>query len=66
VIPSSVVAKNVREGHEKWLATPGKKSQKHNETSMRIIDLPPKSSATGWKIDEYKNRWDIIEKLLEN
>ena len=66
VIPSSVVAKNVREGHEKWLATPGKKSQKHNETSIRIIDLPPKSSNTGWKIDEYKNRWDIIEKLLED
>ena len=35
-----------------------------NPTDMRIIDLPPKASISGWRVDQYKNRWDIIEKLL--
>ncbi len=64
IIPSPDVAKNVKEGHGKWLATPGKNNQQHNETTMRIIDLSPKASNAGWNVAQYKNRWDSIEKLL--
>jgi hypothetical protein len=65
IIPSPVVAKNVKEGNDKWMATLGKDNQPQNETAMRIIELPPKVSNTGWSIAEYKNRWDIIEDLLK-
>lgn len=65
VIPSSIVSRNVKKDYDKWLQTPGKNNQPHNSTDMRIIDLPPKASISGWRVDEYKNRWDIIEKLLE-
>jgi hypothetical protein len=66
IIPSSVVAKNVKEGHDKWLNTLGKGGKVHNPTSMRIIDLPPKISFAGWSVEQYKNRWDIIEELLKD
>ena len=64
VIPSSIVARNVKKAYDKWLKTPGMKNQQRNPTDMRIIDLPPKASISGWSVDQYKNRWDIIEKLL--
>jgi len=64
VIPSSIVSENVIKAHKEWLKTPGKKGQKHNESKVRTIHLPPHKSFTGWRIDEYKNRWDIIEALL--
>ena len=66
IIPSSVVAKNVKEGHDKWLNTLGKGGKVHNPTSMRIIDLPPKTSSAGWSVEQYKNRWDIIEGTLDS
>jgi hypothetical protein len=64
IIPSSEISKNVAEAHQLWMNTKGKNGQDHNDSSIRTIHLPPKSSASGWKIDEYKNRWDIIESLL--
>lgn len=64
VIPSSIISENVIKGHELWMKTPGKNGQKHNESKVRTINLPPHKSFAGWRIDEYKNRWDIIEKLL--
>lgn len=65
IIPSPVVAKNVKEGHGKWLVTPGRNNQQHDETTMRIIDLPPQVSNTGWSVEQYRNKWDIIENLLD-
>jgi hypothetical protein len=47
------------------MKTPGIKGQQHNDTKMRTIQLPPRSNLNGWNIEEYKNRWDIIEKLLK-
>jgi len=40
------------------------KGQDHNDSSVRVINLPPHASFSGWKIDEYKNKWEIIEDLL--
>jgi len=64
VIPSSIVSENVIKAHKKWPETPGKKGQKHKDSEVRTIHLPPHKSRTGWQIDKYKNRWDIIETLL--
>lgn len=66
IIPSSVVAKNVRAGYEKWLKTPGAKGQAHNENTVRTIHLPPHKSIVGWNISKYRNKWAVIESLLES
>lgn len=63
VIPAKKVAEVVRESHAKWLATPGKKGQQHNETDMRrirknyVMDL--KSAPDGW-MDKYLENWNLI------
>lgn len=64
IIPSSTMASNVSEAHALWLAMPGNQGQPHNDSSVRTVPLPPHVSVSGWKIDDYKNRWDIIENLL--
>jgi hypothetical protein len=65
IIPSTILSKNVTEGHKLWLNTVGKKGRIRNDSTMRVIRLPPKVSATGWSVEEFKNRWDIIEDLLQ-
>ncbi len=66
IIPSSEVSKNVKEAHERWLATPGKNGQAHNDSNVRAIHIPPyKSPVSDWDIDKYKNNWTIIEDLLK-
>ena len=64
VIPSYDMAKNVTEGHELWLSTPGKKGQAHKDNPVRIVRLPPYKSLTGWDISIYRDRWDLIEEVL--
>ena len=61
VIPSLEMSKNIREQHEVWASTPGKKGQKRNgETTIRALGLPPWKSYNGWDISPYLNRWDLI------
>ena len=55
IVPSKVVSKQVKEGHAEWLLTSAKNGKKHKDTSMRMFRDPN---------DLYKNKWDIIEKLL--
>lgn len=52
IVPSKVVAESIKEHNRKWLKTPGRKGQKHNQTTMRTF-----------KDDEKKffDRWDILE-----
>ena len=64
VIPSCDMAKNVTEGHELWLSTPGKKGQAHKDSPVRIVRLPPYKSLSGWDISAYRDRWDLIENVL--
>jgi hypothetical protein len=64
IIPSEVMAKNVVEEHALWLSTPGKKGQAHKDNRMRIVHLPPFKSLTGWDISPFRDRWDLIEKVL--
>jgi hypothetical protein len=64
VIPSSVMSKNVTKAHQLWLSESGKNGRERNDSSVRTVNLPPHASYSGWRIDEYKNKWEIIEKLL--
>jgi len=64
VIPSANLSKNIKESHQIWMDTPGVNGRVHKETSFRSIYLPPYKTENGWSIEEYKNRWDIIENLL--
>lgn len=66
IIPSSEMSKNVLAGHRAWLETLGKKGQKHNESAVRTVHLPPKKSFIGWDISEYHNRWDLLEQRLNS
>ncbi len=52
IVPSKAVAKQVKDGHKKWLETPGKKGQAHKDTPMRhFID----------KEGKYLERWDLLK-----
>ena len=65
VIPASVMAKHVSEEYRLWLKTPGVKGQKHKESSVRTVHLPPyKSKYSDFDISKYQNHWDLIEKRL--
>ena len=67
IIPSPIMAKNVTRRHQNWMNTPAKDGSKHNETTMRTVDIPPfknRQENLQWDFSKYKNRWDIIEDLL--
>ncbi|MCC6148984.1 MAG: hypothetical protein IT461_01925 [Planctomycetes bacterium] len=64
VIPAEVMSAKTLEVHKKWLETPGKKGQKHKPTKMRTVHLPPGKNRCGWSIDEYRDRWDLIENCV--
>ena len=65
VIPSADMAKNVVEAHDLWLRAPGKKGKPHStENTFRTVHLPPYKSLSGWDISEYRERWDLIEAVL--
>lgn len=51
IVPSKTVADYVKNGHKKWLETPGKKGQPHNDSSMRMF---------GDYEQKYLNKWDSL------
>ena len=51
IVPSKIVAKTIREDHAKWLATPGRKGQKHNDNSIRKFSDPD---------DKYLDNWSCL------
>ena len=64
MIPSSEMARNLRQAYEDWLATPAKNGETHKDSKVRTVHLPPCRSYTGWDISPYLNRWDLIEACL--
>jgi hypothetical protein len=64
IIPSKVMAENIKESHHLWEITPGMKGQKHNFSKVRTVLLPPRVNGNKWSITEYLNRWDILEDKL--
>lgn len=65
VIPSSVMAANVSEGHKRWLGEKGANNKVRKDSKVRTVHLPPYVSYIGWNIREYLNRWDLIETKLK-
>lgn len=65
IIPAPIMAKNVTEGHQFWLKSPGAKGQQRKDNTVRTAHLPPYKSVIGWDISEYRNRWDLIEAKLK-
>lgn len=51
IVPSKIVATTLKEEHQLWLNTPGKKGQAHNDNPMRKFHD---------KEDRYLNNWDIF------
>ncbi len=64
VIPSSEVSKKVSKAHAMWLADEGRNGHVRQNTDIRTIHIPPRLSYSGWNIEKYKNKWNIIEDLL--
>ena len=64
IIPSADMARNVKGGHSRWLATPGKYGQPHSENTVRTVHLPPRTNSIGWSIEQYRDRWDLIDACL--
>ncbi|MBE7466004.1 MAG: hypothetical protein HS116_21220 [Planctomycetes bacterium] len=65
VIPSAEMARNIREQHEVWVKTPGKKGRPHDgSTKIRGLVLPPGKNHNGWRVDNYLNRWELITQIL--
>lgn len=65
IIPAKDMALNVKNGHQKWLDTPGRKGRPHKETSIRSIPIPPYQGGYDWDISQYKNDWSRIEEKLQ-
>ncbi len=64
IIPSAEMASNVKQGHELWLGALSKQGQPHKESMVRTVHLPPYNSFSGWNIEKFRNRWDLIEEIL--
>ena len=64
IIPSAEMARNVKGGHSNWLAMPGKLGQAHMDSKIRTVHLPPRTNSIGWSIEQYRNRWDLIDSCL--
>lgn len=65
IIPSFEMARNVKQAHGHWMATPAKSGEAHKDSKVRTVSLPPYTSYTGWDISQYLNRWDLIEECLK-
>lgn len=51
IVPSKIVADTIKESHTKWLDTPGKNGQRHNDTNIRVF------------LDEediYEDKWSFL------
>jgi hypothetical protein len=64
IIPSGDMARNVREFHERWLATPGKNGRAHKDSKVRAVNVPPNNYPYLWCIEKYRDRWDLIVRRL--
>ena len=64
VIPASVMARETKAMHQRWLDTPGKDGQPHKETTVRTVFIPPAKNQYSWDISPYKDAWELIEEKL--
>jgi hypothetical protein len=65
VIPARTMSKRIELQYKKYLATLGAKGQRRKETGMRTVAIPPRKNVLGWSIEEFRNRWDLIDEWLK-
>jgi len=51
IVPSKTVANYIKKKHSEWLKTPGRRGQKHNDSSLRKFRDEE---------SKYQNRWDSL------
>jgi len=40
------------------------KGRVHKDNTMRTVHLPPYKSFSGWEIASFRDRWNLIERVL--
>ena len=66
IIPSGQMAQRVSALHRMWLATPGRRGQRHKDNPIREVRFGELGNHSRFVYDvrEFKNRWDLIEDAL--
>lgn len=64
IVPSRLVAENVSESHRRWLDEAEALGRSRKDNPVRVISIPPSVCYNGWSIEQFKNRWDLIDDLL--
>ncbi|MDL9997244.1 hypothetical protein QTI24_01435 [Variovorax sp. J22P240] len=65
VVPCSEMAANVAARHQRWLSEPGRKGQQRKDSSVRAVAVVTGTSEYLWNVEPYRNRWDLIEQVLD-
>lgn len=65
VVPSSEMAANVSEQHRRWLREPGMKGQQRKDSKVRAVAVSANASPYFWNIEQYEDRWELIEAVLQ-
>ena len=65
IIPSQVLSKQVSSAHKEWLKGETPQGTPRKDSDVRTVAIPPNTSYIDWSIEDYRNRWEIIEKLLD-
>ena len=64
VIPSPAMAAFAKDEHGRWLATPGRNGQPHQDNSAVAISLSSTTPMPDGTISSYLNKWSHIKDLL--
>ena len=61
IVPSSEMARTVKENFQIWASSRGAKGQARDASNtIRALQLPPRSEANGWSLKPFRARWDLI------
>lgn len=66
IIPSDVMATNVKKMHKKWESIPRKDGKPHDNNGVRKVRIGSigKSDRLMFDVSAYRDRWDLIEAAL--
>jgi hypothetical protein len=65
VVPAAEMASVVTSSHRLWLSTPGARGQARSaENTIRAVFLPPRCEPSGWSLEPFRERWDLIQSLV--
>ena len=62
VVPAQKMAKSITRLHKEWLAAPGRSGKQHNDNTIRKVCVGKRKYE--YDISQWKNRWDLVEKVL--